>query len=282
MGGVDAVLGGLRAARSGGFRLAGRAGMLRSVLAVETDRPEVVLTFDDGPDPVGTPAVLRALRDAETTATFFLLGTRCRRLPGLVEEILAEGHEVGLHGLDHAYLPALSSAEVTRRASEGRRLLETLTGRPVKWVRPPYLAQSLRSWRALTAAGLVPVIAESSAPSLYDSAEMTMEDRLKKATRGLRPGAIVIGHDGFAGPGDGAADGPDPGLDRYEIVTSVLREYSRRGLRGVSLEAALENGAAVYGPWLERDPAREPRPLLTSSVRSWLERGRRDPDAGAP
>ncbi|MBO9534747.1 MAG: polysaccharide deacetylase family protein [Solirubrobacteraceae bacterium] len=66
------------------------------------------LTFDDGPDPEWTPRVLRRLAMHGITATFFVLGARVRRAPGLLDLIGAAGHEIGLHGdehLDHRATP---------------------------------------------------------------------------------------------------------------------------------------------------------------------------------
>jgi hypothetical protein len=65
----------------------------------------------------------------------------------------------------------------------------------------------------------------------------------------VAPGAIVLAHDGFAGPEDGACDGPPPVLDRGELVARVLDGYAARGLRARSLEQALGEGSLVREPW---------------------------------
>jgi peptidoglycan/xylan/chitin deacetylase (PgdA/CDA1 family) len=64
----------------------------------------VALTFDDGPDPSGTPAVLAALAELGWRATFFMLGTQARAHPGLAAAVTDAGHEVALHGDEHRYL----------------------------------------------------------------------------------------------------------------------------------------------------------------------------------
>lgn len=252
------------------MEIAGRTGAYRSVLSVQTETPVSVMTFDDGPDPVGTPDVLRALRSFDATATFFLLGTRWRRYPDLVQHVLEEGHEVALHGADHTYLPPLSAEDVARRTADARDELASLIGRPVRWVRPPYLAQGWSSWRGLVAAGLTPVYSDPVGPSLMDWAPISMDERLAFARRGLRAGAVVLGHDGYAGPEDGADDGPGPEVDRYELVARTLEMYSEQGLRGVSLEDALVDGSPVLGGWASRDPGREPRLLLRHTVKARL------------
>src|SRR4051812_3475218 len=77
-------------------------------------QPRIVLalTFDDGPDPRGTPAVLAALAEAAATATFFVLGERVERRPEMVEAVLAAGHEVEVHGYAHLRHPRTPRVEV--------------------------------------------------------------------------------------------------------------------------------------------------------------------------
>ncbi|QTR04268.1 polysaccharide deacetylase family protein, partial [Saccharothrix algeriensis] len=173
-------------------------GVAGSVCAVRTETPHVVLTYDDGPEPGGTGAVLAALADFHATATFFVLLTRARRFPRLLGEIVSAGHEIALHGVDHRRLTQFPGAEVERRTRAGRAELEDLTGRRVAWFRPPYGAQSLRTWRAVVRAGLVPVL---WGPTLRDTSDVPQADRVASALRGSRAGAIVLGHDGLRGAG---------------------------------------------------------------------------------
>lgn len=61
----------------------------------------VSLTFDDGPDPVSTPSLLRLLADQGVVATFFVTGEHSRRHPDIIREIVAQGHTVGNHSYTH-------------------------------------------------------------------------------------------------------------------------------------------------------------------------------------
>ena len=71
-------------------------------LARRIDDPVgVALTFDDGPHPEGTPAVLEALAALDAKATFFLCGEQVERDPSLAAEIVAAGHTAALHGHRH-------------------------------------------------------------------------------------------------------------------------------------------------------------------------------------
>ena len=213
-----------------------------SVVRVRTPEARVVLTFDDGPEPGGTDRVLTALADAGATATFFVLVGRVRRYRQLFDEIVAAGHEVALHGVDHRALPEVPPAEVAAAMVAGRAELEDAAGRAVRWHRPPYGRQTLRTWRAVTGAGLTPVL---WGPTTWDWRDVPHDVRLAKAREGVHPGAIVLAHDGFAVAEDGAFDGPAPVLDRGRLIAEVLAGYAADGLRGCSLGEALQAGAAV-------------------------------------
>jgi peptidoglycan/xylan/chitin deacetylase (PgdA/CDA1 family) len=217
-----------------------------SAVSVRTAAPHVVLTFDDGPEPGGTDRVLAALADAGATATFFMLLTRVRRYRSLCEEVVAAGHEVALHGVDHRALPTLPAGEVARLARAGKAELEDATGREVRWCRPPYGRQTVRNWRALTSAGLMPVL---WGPTTWDWKDVSHAERLEKAQQGVHPGAIVLAHDAFAGAEDGAFDGPAPVLDRGELITDVLGGYAARGLAARSVGDALGPGRLVLESW---------------------------------
>jgi peptidoglycan/xylan/chitin deacetylase (PgdA/CDA1 family) len=238
----------LRTALKAGRRAARRGAgtVLGSAVEVRTDAPHVVLTFDDGPEPGGTDRVLTALADAGATATFFVLLTRVRKYPTLLDEVVAAGHEIALHGVDHRALPTLHPAEVARLVRDGRAELEDAAGVPVRWFRPPYGRQTMRNWRAVLGAGLLPVL---WGPTTWDWKDVSPEERVAKAMTGVVPGAIVLAHDGFAGPEDGACDGPPPQLDRGELISSVLQGYGERGLSALALRDALGTGSLVRETW---------------------------------
>jgi peptidoglycan/xylan/chitin deacetylase (PgdA/CDA1 family) len=227
-------------------RVAG--SIVGSVVAVRTTAPDIVLTYDDGPSPSGTPAVLDALADFGATATFFVLLTRTRRYPELLREVVAAGHEIGLHGVDHRRLANISPAEVRKRTRDGRRELEDQVGRQIRWFRPPYGEQTPRRWWSVTRAGLMPVAWHGD---LADWLHVSDEDRMTAALRRAKPGGIILGHDGLAGPLDGVDDGPLPVLDRGALARRVLAAYRERGLAACSLGEALQRGTALRRPWFD-------------------------------
>jgi peptidoglycan/xylan/chitin deacetylase (PgdA/CDA1 family) len=165
----------------------------------------VALTFDDGPDPDGTPAVLDALAAFDATATFFVVGERAVRHPSLVRRIVSGGHEVALHADRHERLDRVAVGPLTRRLTDARARLEDQTGRPVRHHRPPFGRLSWRGLQAARRAGLR-VVLWSHNPCDWEPA---VQDELERRLRDcLVPGAIVLLHDGsdaFDGQGRATA-----------------------------------------------------------------------------
>jgi peptidoglycan-N-acetylglucosamine deacetylase len=241
---VSALRTGLAAGRRTGVRMVRRAGgpVAGSVVAVRTTAPLVALTFDDGPEPGGTDRVLAALADAGASATFFVLLTRVRRHRGLLDEVVAAGHEVALHGVDHRALPDLPVEDVARMVRAGRAELEDVTGQEVRWHRPPYGRLDLRTWRAVTRAGLLPVM---WGPSTWDWKDVPHAERLARSRHGLHAGAVVLAHDGFPGADDLVDDGPAPVLDRGALIADVLAGYAELGLAARSFGVVAGQGRLV-------------------------------------
>lgn len=224
------------------------SSVIGSLCDVRTTAPHVVLTYDDGPEPGGTERVLAALADHGATATFFILLSKARRHPKLLAEVTAAGHEIGLHGVDHRRLTAFTPTEVERRTQDAKLELEDIVSRDIRWFRPPYGKQTFWIWRAITRCGLVSV---SWGRDMLDWLDVPQTDRVAAALKGGRPGAIVLAHDGFAGPEDGVDDGPPPTFDRGELARLVLEAYEERGLAGRSLADALIEGTQVRRAWFK-------------------------------
>ncbi len=140
-----APLAGVAAATVGiGYLLPGLAHLsapLRGALGVE-DRTAggrgYALTFDDGPHPQGTPAVLEILARAGVSATFFVVGEQVRRNPALLGEIRAAGHHVGLHCDRHRNLLRLAPWQVHEDIRRAREAIEQAGGGTPTLYRPPY------------------------------------------------------------------------------------------------------------------------------------------------
>lgn len=219
-----------------------------SVCAVRTSAPEVVLTFDDGPEPGGTDRVLAALAERGATATFFVLVRRAEREPVLLREVRDAGHEIALHGVDHRRLTRLPLDTVRRGLRDGRARLEDLLGQEIRWFRAPYGAQSPAVWREIRGCGIVPVV---WGPAARDWLGLPIDRLAGNALRRLERGSVLLAHDGFAGPEDGVDDGPAPAVDRGALVRRVLDGMAERGLTGRSLGSVLDHGTESHRAWFK-------------------------------
>ena len=112
----------------------------------------VYLTFDDGPDPVWTPLLLDVLRDSGVRATFFVIGEKVERHPGIVRRMAAEGHCVGNHGFHHKSPASTRARELLVEVRRTAGLLGGLLGHEVRLFRPPHgkltATKLWRLWRA--------------------------------------------------------------------------------------------------------------------------------------
>ena len=117
---------------------AGSARSAVSAMAAGTERKCVALTFDDGPCPSTTPALLDGLRERGAAATFFVVGSLVPGNEALLERMQAEGHQVGQHTYSHASLATLSGREVCRELQRADLQLTDALGEGDYWLRPPY------------------------------------------------------------------------------------------------------------------------------------------------
>ncbi|MBQ3474394.1 polysaccharide deacetylase family protein [Candidatus Saccharibacteria bacterium] len=98
----------------------------------------VALTFDDGPSPSTTPALLDILSEKSVLATFFMLGNMAQNNPGIVKRIEREGHEVASHTMYHQNLVLLSRGAVQSDVNEAKTVFSNILGHTPKLTRPPY------------------------------------------------------------------------------------------------------------------------------------------------
>jgi len=164
---------------------------------VRAGHGELALTFDDGPDPKTTPAVLEALAAHGVRASFFLLHRRARRHPELVRALVQAGHEIALHGGIHRHAWLKNPLALYGELKGAKEALEDLAGAPVRHYRPPHGGWTWPLLFATRRLGLVPVQWEVEAGDWVPGA--TPEAVAAKVLARVRPGSIVVMHD--AGPG---------------------------------------------------------------------------------
>lgn len=155
-------------------------------------RGAAVLTFDDGPDPQGTPLVLDALDEAGVRATFFVVGEQLLANPRLGRTLTERGHEVALHGHGHVAHDELAPQATRDDLARGLGTAEVACGRRPRFYRPPYGLFTEHSHAACADLGLEPVL--WSAWGL-DWEQIPAERVAALVIRDLSEGAIVLLHD---------------------------------------------------------------------------------------
>jgi peptidoglycan-N-acetylglucosamine deacetylase len=155
---------------------------------------QAVLTFDDGPDssPQGTAAVLDALDAAGAKATFFLVGEQIADSPDLGPEILARGHEIGVHGQRHFRHDRVPSGESTEDIEAGYAAVAAIAGAKPRFYRPPYGKLSAAGAETCRRLGLE--IAYWSTWGL-DWEPLSSQRIARRVNRDLDDGSIILLHD---------------------------------------------------------------------------------------
>lgn len=201
---------------------------LRAPLGVEDSvagERAYALTFDDGPHPRGTPAVLDVLDRASARATFFLVGEQVLRNPALAGEIVAAGHAVALHCHRHRNLLRLTPRQVRDDIERALSAITTHAGVEPRLYRPPYgilnasalaLAR-MRGWRTLL----------WSHWGRDWEASATASSIASRATAGAGAGSVILLHDAdeYSAPGSWRAT--------VEALPRIIETMAERGLQPV-------------------------------------------------
>lgn len=176
---------------SGG--LAGRTIYVNSISDIKLKPGEVVLTFDDGPVPGKTPAILNTLSNYGVKATFLMVGSMANYHPGLVKQVRARGHSIGSHTYDHANLAKVSFDAGKSKIRAGEKALAK-SGINAPFFRFPYLASTsaLRKWLSQRGVTVLDVDIDSK-DYFKDSADTIVKRTMARVK--ARGKGIILFHD---------------------------------------------------------------------------------------
>lgn len=192
----------------------------RVLFAVPTTVRAVALTFDDGPHPELTPALLDLLARRDARATFFLLGSKAAAHPALVARIVEEGHEVANHTWADRPSVLLGAAAFEREVARTHRALVAAGGEPrfirpgSGWVRPSMLRAAGRHGYRLVLGSV----------AVLDLRVSDVEAQVRFVLDRVQPGAIVVLHEGYA-----------ERADVVHLTDRVLTGLRERGYEAVTL-----------------------------------------------
>ena len=204
------------------------------------DPGKVAITFDDGPDPRYTNAILDTLASRHVKATFFVVGRNADEYPGIMARIIREGHEVGNHTYTHPNLaltnPFLSKLEIVANG----RLIETITNRRTALFRPPYFGDAdPTSSEELDAVSLGTDLGYLTVGVQMDSEDwrLTSPDSILSTTLEQRgDGSVILMHDSG---GDRSATVAVLGTLIDSLVSSGFQPVLVSELAGITRDEAM-------------------------------------------
>ncbi len=207
-----------------------------AVFCVHTQAPIMALTFDDGPHPVYTPAILDLLQNYQAKATFFAIGQHLAQYPDIAQTLVAQGHELANHTFSHPDLNRKFRQDIHREIQHTDDLLAPWLRQLPSYFRPPYGHANLLVMATLKAMGRPLIFWDID---VQDWNGLSVEHMLSLLQQSAHPGAIVLMHDsGPALPGS-------PPVNRQntvELVQQILATYSPQGYRFVTLSDLLAQG----------------------------------------
>ncbi len=157
------------------------------------DSPDIFLTFDDGPHPVATPAVLKILQARKIKGTFFMSGMAIKKYPSLVKEVDAEEHSIAVHAFHHTRAIALSKKTTMSEIVQTEEAITRAGARAIKFFRPPY---GFFSWNTISAAKELNYKLVMWTISTGDFRREWSDEQVRTtALTKLTAGAILVFHD---------------------------------------------------------------------------------------
>lgn len=179
------------------------------------NKPEIALTFDDGPDPVFTPLILDKLKNYGVKATFFLLGINMETYPEIVRRIAAEGHAIANHTYSHPNLTEVSDEEYHNQVQRTDELIQHLVGYKPKFFRPPYGNINENQLQWATQQGMM--VTQWSIDTL-DWQGLSAENIADTVITNAFPGSIVLQHNASGVPLQGSVDALDQFIPQLQAT----------------------------------------------------------------
>ncbi|MFD7631752.1 polysaccharide deacetylase family protein [Streptomyces sp. NPDC059851] len=152
----------------------------------------MVLTFDDGPDPRYTPAILDTLARYEVPALFFVCGEKAEENRDLLRRMADEGHVIGNHTWSHPRIPRLSRTGLAREIASTSEVVEKTVGAAPVWFRAPYGAWNRAAFEIGAELGMEPL---AWTVDSLDWTEPGTPVIVSRVLQGAAPGVIVLNHD---------------------------------------------------------------------------------------
>ena len=188
---------------------------------INNNSKRIALTFDDGPHPECTQHILNVLKEANVKATFFLSGSKAKKYPGLVKQVIEDKHEIGNHAFSHHRLE-MSYVGISKEVQETDRVIQNLAGATPKFFRPPYGKLNLKLLLYIFLKKKTLVLWSLDSGDSYDKSSNRIRDRLKTA----KPGDIILMH--------------EDSKHILEVLPLIIRDIKKKRLNFVTISKVIE------------------------------------------
>ena len=232
------------------YRLIGRKinRKIGPITNVQTNKPLVAITFDDGPHPVTTPILLKLFKQFHAHGTFFMVGQEALKYKSLVHEIAHDGHEIGNHTMDHISMKSIDRRERWKQMRDCKKVLSPYGKR---YFRPPYGEQTVWTNFDAILQGYKIVGWDLDVGDWCNSEFSTMADELRKK---ITNGTIILFHDTIYDKGHPKHKslGQSANLSRdvmVDLVKHLLEEYNGQ-FQFVTIAEMLKHGKAKRGEFM--------------------------------
>jgi peptidoglycan/xylan/chitin deacetylase (PgdA/CDA1 family) len=164
-----------------------------ATMGTPANSPGVAITFDDGPHPEGTPAMLEILARYDAVATFFVIGEQVGKRPELLRRMQEQGHAIALHGYHHRLHLRRGRAELEDDFTRGAAAIEDAVGASPQYHRPPFGIYSPASLQIARDRGLQPLLWATWGK---DWRKFTTPERIAgRAVGGIQAADVILLHD---------------------------------------------------------------------------------------
>ncbi len=178
----------------------------------------LALTFDDGPHPIYTQLLLDILEQAEVKATFFVVGKMIEKHPELLRAIDDAGMEIGNHTFSHVTLTKIPEQEIQTEYRANNDIVKRVTGKSMRYCRPPGGDYDSQVIEAASATGLTTVLwTDDPGDYAHPSNNVVARRVLAK----LSNGGIILLHDGIQ--------------ETLDVLLQIISYAKKRGFRFVTI-----------------------------------------------
>lgn len=164
--------------------------IMENTTKIDSSKPVVALTFDDGPNTTTTKQVLEKLEKYNVKASFFVIGNNINaKSAEVMKEAYTKGNEINSHSTKHAYMDKMTAEEIKADEANVENLIFETIGEYPKFFRPPYIAVSDTMYENINLGFICGITANDWIESV------SVEERAERVLNKVKDGTIILLHD---------------------------------------------------------------------------------------